>query len=161
METKQLIVTPPEGYEIDKENSTLECIKFKKKTNVTYKDVVKNLFFKTEVYYINSPGDIDVCDSAVMYEDRFADPDKALSKSQLRRILALNQLFNIAKYYNGDWEPTSECRGYLIDYIASDEYCTTLNVRFMKALPRFRREQDAQAVIHNPNFRPILDSIFK
>ena len=29
METKEIKITPPEGYEIDKENSTLECIKFK------------------------------------------------------------------------------------------------------------------------------------
>ena len=26
---KELKIVPPEGYEIDKENSTLECIKFK------------------------------------------------------------------------------------------------------------------------------------
>lgn len=27
---KQIEINPPEGYEIDKENSTFECIKFKK-----------------------------------------------------------------------------------------------------------------------------------
>lgn len=31
METKEVKVTIPEGYEIDKENSTFECIKFKRK----------------------------------------------------------------------------------------------------------------------------------
>lgn len=31
MENKELIINVPEGYEIDKENSTFECIKFKKK----------------------------------------------------------------------------------------------------------------------------------
>lgn len=29
METKELKIIPPKGYEIDKENSTFECIKFK------------------------------------------------------------------------------------------------------------------------------------
>lgn len=29
METKEINITPPEGYEIDKENSTFNCIKFK------------------------------------------------------------------------------------------------------------------------------------
>lgn len=29
METKEIKITPPEGFEIDKENSTFECIKFK------------------------------------------------------------------------------------------------------------------------------------
>lgn len=32
MEQKELKIVPPEGYEIDRENSTFECIKFKKKT---------------------------------------------------------------------------------------------------------------------------------
>lgn len=31
METKELKIITPEGYEIDRENSTLECIKFKLK----------------------------------------------------------------------------------------------------------------------------------
>ena len=30
METKEIKITPPDGYEIDQENSTFECIKFKK-----------------------------------------------------------------------------------------------------------------------------------
>lgn len=30
METKEVKIIIPEGYEIDKENSTFECIKFKK-----------------------------------------------------------------------------------------------------------------------------------
>ena len=30
---KELKIVPPEGYEIDKENSTFECIKFKKSPN--------------------------------------------------------------------------------------------------------------------------------
>lgn len=30
METKEINIVAPQGYEIDKENSTFECIKFKK-----------------------------------------------------------------------------------------------------------------------------------
>lgn len=30
METKEFKIQVPEGYEIDKENSTFECIKFKR-----------------------------------------------------------------------------------------------------------------------------------
>lgn len=29
MDTKEIKIVPPEGYEIDKENSTFECVKFK------------------------------------------------------------------------------------------------------------------------------------
>lgn len=39
MKTKELKVQVPEGYEIDKENSTFECIKFKKKS-VTIMDIM-------------------------------------------------------------------------------------------------------------------------
>ena len=40
MKTKEVKITIPEGYEIDKENSTFECIKFKKKFEVnTWKDI--------------------------------------------------------------------------------------------------------------------------
>lgn len=38
MEAKELKIQAPEGYEIDKENSTFECIKFKPiKKGITYK----------------------------------------------------------------------------------------------------------------------------
>lgn len=33
METKEIKINIPEGYEIDKENSTFECIKFKPSKN--------------------------------------------------------------------------------------------------------------------------------
>ena len=36
MDTKELKIQVPEGYEIDKESSTFECIKFKPKKDITY-----------------------------------------------------------------------------------------------------------------------------
>lgn len=45
MKTKELKIQVPEGYEIDKENSTFECIKFKHiKKDITYEDICNNLF---------------------------------------------------------------------------------------------------------------------
>ena len=38
METKEFKINIPKGYEIDKENSTFECIKFKPVKNITYED---------------------------------------------------------------------------------------------------------------------------
>lgn len=43
MRTKEIKINVPEGYEIDKENSTFECIKFKSKediSNLTYEWVM-------------------------------------------------------------------------------------------------------------------------
>lgn len=161
METKQLKITPPEGYEIDKENSTFECIKFKKKvTNITYADIVDRLFSNNKIFYTVGNGGI----SSYYRNDSNTDPNNALSKEQLHRILAINQLFNIAKYYNGDWEPTPEDKGWIIDSTTPDGfngYSIAFDSRFVKSFPRFRNKDDAWAVIYNPNFRPILDAIFK
>ena len=45
MEIKEVKIQVPEGYEIDKENSTFECIKFKLiKKDITYKGVCEKLF---------------------------------------------------------------------------------------------------------------------
>ena len=41
MNTKEIKITVPEGYEIDKENSTFECIKFKKK-ELTYEKIAES-----------------------------------------------------------------------------------------------------------------------
>lgn len=46
---KEIKITPPEGYEIDKENSTFDCIKFKPVTK-RWRDSILN----TEGYYIDS-----------------------------------------------------------------------------------------------------------
>lgn len=61
METKELKIQAPEGYEIDRENSTLECIKFKPIHNPTYKDISNILFNSdiTDYYRINNMGKID------------------------------------------------------------------------------------------------------
>lgn len=58
METKEVKIQIPEGYEIDKENSTFECIKFKSiKKNITYEDVCNKLFSKDKVgFYITESG---------------------------------------------------------------------------------------------------------
>jgi len=45
---KEVKIIPPEGYEIDKENSTLECIKFKPKASDVKKNVITNLCFASD-----------------------------------------------------------------------------------------------------------------
>lgn len=158
METKELKVQAPEGYEIDKENSTFERIKFKPiKKDITYRDVCKNLFNRDIAYYIDVHGEIKhgcMCNS-------MCDKNNTTTRTQLERLLALNQLLNIATYYNSRVKESDGL--YMISYIKFyDLYCVSTSTPYATGITAlFNREEDAQAVIDNPNFRKILDTIYK
>ena len=162
MEEKKLKINIPEGYEIDKENSTFECIKFKPiKRYITYEDVCNSIL--EAGYYTNSYGEI--VGNYICAVNLRAGKNNATNAKQLKRLLALNQLLNIAEYYNRKSKITKELR-YKITYI---EYTGQYDIHFhnvgddikygISAL--FNRKEDAQAVIDNPNFREILDMIYK
>lgn len=160
MEAKELKVQAPEGYEIDAENSTFECIKFKPiKKDITYEDVCNKLFERDSGYSINQYGKID---NFCLASHRF-DANNAPNNKQLKRLLALNQLLNIAEYYNRI-HPKQNDNLYCISF---ENECIYLVGRYYKdlAIPSivavFYSEEDAQAVIDNPNFRDILDIIYK
>ena len=141
IKNNQLIIEIPEGMEIDLKNSDLAngIVKFKKK-RITYESVEDALKLGKN------------CKSIIINE------------SNASKLVALSKLMNIARYYNKDWKPdwysyTSKfsisfnhtSRKYIVD--SSD--CRTSG----NAL--FKRSEDAQAVIDNPNFRDILDAIYK
>lgn len=97
METKEFKIQAPKGYEIDKENSTFECIKFKPiHKAMTYEDVAKELFENKWGYYLMGDGCIGNCFSRVS----FANNNNCTSKEQAEKILAINKLMNVAKYLN-------------------------------------------------------------
>lgn len=158
METKELKVQTPEGYEIDKENSTFECIRFKLiKKDITYEDVC-NSILKTG-YYTDNRGRILYVTDYV--DDVKIDKNNATNKKQLERLLALNQLLNIAEYYNkqhGIGIITTIMYDN-VNQVYSVTNASTMYVCGIKAI--FNRKEDAQAVINNPNFRKILDTIYK
>lgn len=138
MENNQLTIDIPEGMEIDLENSDLAkgIVKFKKKY-ITYDDILQA--------YATDFGGIRV-------------PNHCIDK-----ILAISQLMNIAKYYNGDWEPDwnnqDEYKYFIIcnrgTYKVDHGWTTICNNIY------FKNKKDAQEVIDNPNFRDILDAIYK
>ena len=159
METKEIKIDIPEGYEIDKENSTFECIKFKSK-NITYEEICNNLFKERCGYFTDSSGRII---EDMLLEGTYAEPTNAPTKLQLQRLLALNQLMNIAYYYNHHKYVE---KGYIITY--NREGCCygvmDDNSSYYKLTaidPIFEKIEDAQAVIDNPNFRSILDTLCK
>lgn len=100
MNTEEIKITVPEGYEIDKENSTFECIKFKKK-GLTYNDVAEKLFKNKKTYFIGALADISYYTPTC----NMHQANNAASEKQLKRLLAINKLMNVATYLNGDWKP--------------------------------------------------------
>ena len=160
METKEIKINVPEGYEIDEENSTFECIKFKPiKKELTYKDVAEELFSKNmfasdingKIFWISSSGSK-------------LDKNNTTNRKQLERLFALNQLLNIAEYYNKK-SPKEEKKIHCINFDKRNleyfiqDYTSSIVVRGL--IPIFNNREDAKAVIDNPNFKEILDLIYK
>ena len=140
MENNQLTINIPEGMEIDLEKSKLAkgIIKFKKKA-ITYDDILQ--------FYATDFGGIRV-------------PNHCIDK-----ILAISQLMNIAKYYNGDWKPDwrslEESKYYIYYSARSNTYAVDYNSSYIYSNIYFKNSKDAYAVIDNPNFRDILDAVYK
>lgn len=160
METKEIKINIPEGYEIDKENSTFECIKLKPiKKELTYEDVAEELFHNI-CYYTNRHGEIVTTIGLIATKDK----NNAITKKQLYRLMALNQLFNIAEYYNRK-NPKEEKKIHCINFDKRNheyfiqDYTSSIVVRGL--IPIFNNKEDAKAVIDNPNFKEILDLIYK
>lgn len=109
METKEVKIQVPEGYEIDKENSTFDCIKFKPiKKVVSYEDVIHKLNDDAIGVYTSLPRTF------------------ITSLKQSEKLLAINKLMNVAKYLNGEWRPDWEKEydteiKYFITKTSSDE----------------------------------------
>jgi hypothetical protein len=149
-DTKENIITPifntnnslsdikiecPKGYIIDVEHSDLSkgIIKFKNKIINYYDDILSSINKKERTYIFS-------------------------------KVSAINKLMNIAAYYNNncnvDW--TNDEAKYFITYnydIGKYVVNSKYNVKFNPIY--FAHRQDANAVINNPNFRDILDAIYK
>lgn len=159
MKTKEVKIQAPKGYEIDEENSTFECIKFKPiKKNITYRDICEYLFKDKDSFYITNSGGVNnylsVCSAM--------GKNNATNREQLKRLLALNQLLNIAEYYNRLHTIATNPHTIIYNKVSKAYYTSVSDSIYSFAIKAyFNREEDAQAVIDNPNFREILDTIYK
>ena len=103
-EEKSFKVQIPEGYEIDKENSTFEYIKYKKLKS-KYPKSWEEAFVGNNVYgyWVGSSGEIRVADRIALRGDKntFKYEEQAesmLAYAQLTQLMAL-------PCFNGDWKP--------------------------------------------------------
>ena len=138
----------PNGYVIDKYNSDLDkgIIRFKRKW-LSIEEVYDALFKRKEVTYRQNLKDF----------------------SNIKMLVIAN-FMDIAKYFNGNWNYKSngnDC-GYIIAYdkTTTEPYGyqivsinTDTNMYFGNIT--FKNKTDARYVIDNPNFRKVLDKIFK
>ena len=141
IKNNQLIINIPKGMEIDIKNSDLAkgIIKFKSKY-ITYDDIKKTLHLK------------EICIGIT-------------GVNNLEKLSAINKLMNIAKYYNKDWQPNwnngCEQKYFIIWNNECKTYWTDYNRNSGLSVVYFKNKEDAQSVIDNPNFREILDTIYK
>lgn len=104
MDNKELKIVAPNGYEIDKENSTFECIKFKpiEKKKLTYDDIAKELFESKETFWM---GYNDCVSSSDGVDSAYSDVDNCTSEKQVQKLMAINKLLNVCKHLNNGWIP--------------------------------------------------------
>ncbi len=138
----------PNGYMIDKDHSDLDkgVIRFKSK------------WLSLEQLY------------KIAKESHYITNRSAIKEFSDGKLVSLANLMDIARYFNGDWNynaNSDEC-GYMIAYDkTTTDICgyQVININadtdmyFGNII--FKNEADAQYVIDNPNFRDMLDNIFK
>ena len=106
MEKQEFQIVTPEGYEIDKENSTFEKIVFKKKDDKprTWEDFCNKYEWTGEEYFISSTGYEKT--TRKRYDFRFPSSRGYVSnKEEAEAFVALMQLRQLRKAWVGDWEP--------------------------------------------------------
>lgn len=110
---KNLTIIPPKGMEAYQEGNE---IKFRSiKNQPTYKDVVKKLFENKDVWRLE-------CESINKFSKtpNWYYCNNCASEKQAKKLLAVNQLMNVAKYLNGDWQPNWNDREESKYYIKID-----------------------------------------
>lgn len=91
-----------------------------------------------------------------------SEKNNATNRKQLEKILALNQLLNIAEYYNRVYIKFDKCYTILYDNHNNKYMPVEVSPLYSFGIkPIFNRMEDAQAVIDNPNFRETLDMVYK
>lgn len=138
----------PNGYMIDKEHSDLDkgIIRFKSKW-LTIEQLYKLAKESNHVTHRDS----------IKY---FSDS----------KLVALANLMDIARYFNGNWEYhyNGDNCGYMIAYDktkTTDDGYQVVHINSYTDMYfgniMFKNKADVQYVIDNPNFRDVLDNIFK
>lgn len=121
---KEINITPPEGYEIDKDKSTFEKIVFKKietKLPLSIKDIPNRNWFINPVGSVCKFG----CDN----------PNNMSSEKLAKQILQLIELIELRDAWNQGWKPdyTNPEQKFQIMYFNNhlEKTCTASNSKIL------------------------------
>ena len=101
---KEIKIIAPEGFEIDKENSTFEVIKFKEKPKVKKLPQSWEELKTVEGFYVDSCSEINDYSNSVEEGGRNTFP----SIQEAEAAIALAQLCQLRDRYNDGWKPDWE-----------------------------------------------------
>lgn len=142
MEANNLTIIPPEGMEAYQEGNE---IKFRPIENkITYENVAKALFEGKDVWRI---GDLII--NKYNRTGCWNYLTNCTSEKQAQKLLAINQLMNVAKYLNGNWKPNwnSYEKKYRFRIIEPGELKIICNDSFKESFVYFKSEELAQQAI--------------
>lgn len=119
-----------------------------KKTDYNY--ISEKLFHEKRGYYCDSCGHIKSVDSVGYGCQNY--PSNCTSEKQAKKLLAINQLLNVAKYLNGDWQPDWNSPDIKYKYFIymeplDDKLFITSDTRYISSFIYFKTKELAQKAI--------------
>ena len=143
IENNQLTIDIPEGMMVDPVNSDFRngVIKLKYKKDITYKEICNALDDRDHI-------------------------NLSVPKTYRSKLSAISQLMSIANYFNGDWKPNwndhNETK-YTIKYDhCRDNFYVDSTFHFTAdGSVYFKNGDSVESIINNPNFKWILNTIYK
>lgn len=108
-----IMIETPEGMEAYLENNIVKFKPIEKK--LAYENIAKELFENKDVWRIS-----DLIINKYNRTGCWNYLTNCISEKQAKKLLAINQLMNVAKYLNGDWQPdwnnNKESKYYIFIY---------------------------------------------
>lgn len=127
-EIKEIKISVPEGYEIDKENSSLECIKLKKKESISWRNKENKGDEPIKGYWIDQISMIMLVNCPHHKKNRNVFASKKLAESALA-MAQISQILEHDKRFGGaitvdEWEDGRQIK-YIIIRANNEFTCST------------------------------------
>lgn len=117
MNEQKLKITPPEGWELDEEKSTIHEIVFKEKLQDDLPKSLEELKYVSGWYSSTANGDINETSGYLIHNGNNVPIWSTMALA--RAAVALSQLIQLRDIYNAGWVANWD--------IASDKYCIYVN----------------------------------